>query len=320
LAEELEDAMRLPKRLYKYRRLTVQTLAMVVRAQQHFADPSRFNDPFDTRPSLKVDVDSSELKRILAILIEKRTAAEMRVAAQAMKFVEGSTDDWVEEHSRSQAEECISDIEYGATIEDCDSDATPESQLQYRIELELLRGHDKGIVSLAERDDCPLMWGHYGDQHRGICLGYSVSEKFRSDIRKVDYGGSRLVSAIDIAAMLDGDDRAGATVRDSMLLRKAESWSYEKEWRLIGRIGTQASPLELEEVIFGVRCEAPSKFMVMKALEDVKRQVEFYEMREERGTFDLKKYALSYNDEIFGRFPRSAPVSQHFRKRSREKD
>ena len=176
--------------------------------------------------------------------------------------------------------------------------------LRYRIELELLRRYEKGIVSFAERGDCPLMWSHYGDQHRGICLGYSVPEGATGDVHQVAYEGDRLVRASEVAAMLDGDDIASARVDAAVMLRKAESWSYEQEWRLIGRRRTESSPLELEEVIFGMRCRDSAKYTIMKALECRNGSAKFYEMREESGTFNLRKDELGYEDQLFTYFPR----------------
>jgi len=291
-------------RLYKYRALTARTLHMVVGDQLHFADPSTFNDPLDTRPSVEADVDIGELQGILGILIERSTGAEMRAGAKAMKLTEPRTRDWIEKHSRKQAEQRIAEIEYGATNPEYEYETALKSQLRYCLELELLRGYKKGIVSFAERDDCPLMWSHYGDQHRGICLGYSVPEKFTGDLQEVAYGGGRLVKASDVSAMLDGDDEARSRVDADVLLRKAESWAYEREWRLIGRRGTKGSPLELEEVIFGMKCRASAKYTIMKALECRERPVRFYEMREERGTFHLRKDDLDYGGELFMNFPR----------------
>jgi hypothetical protein len=176
--------------------------------------------------------------------------------------------------------------------------------LRHYIEVELLRQYDRGIVSLAERDTCPLMWSHYGDQHHGVCIGYSVPERTASDVRKVRYDGSRLVEASKVAAMLAGNDVARVQVDEAVLLRKAGSWRYEREWRLIGQRGVRNSPLELEEVIFGIRCEETVKYAVVKALERRDRQVKFYEMREIPGTFRLKKYSLNDCDELFSYFPR----------------
>ena len=87
-------------------------------------------------------------------------------------------------------------------------------------------------------------------------------------------------------------------------MRKAHSWRYEREWRLIGQRGLQNSPLELEEGIFGMRCKPPVKYAVVKALEGRRGQVKFFEMRENPGTFRLNKYVLNDDDELFVHFPR----------------
>ena len=196
----MERKKRLPKRLYKYRDLTARTLDMVVGDKLHFADPSTFNDPLDTRPSLENDVDDSELERVLRILIEQCTGAEMRAALDAIKLKGPKTTDLIEKCSRRQADQFMAEIEYSATDPDYDSEIMLRSLLRDRIELELLRRYEKGIVSFGEQYNSPLMWSHYGNQHRGICIGYSVPEKSAGDVHRVEYGGGRSVQASDVAA------------------------------------------------------------------------------------------------------------------------
>lgn len=75
--------------------------------------------------------------------------------------------------------------------------------------------------------------------------------------------------------------------------------------RLIGPRGLQDSPLELEEVIFGMRCKSPVIYAVAKALENRGRPVKFFEMREVMGTFKLEKMPLDL-DELSASLPRRA--------------
>ncbi len=237
----------------------------------------------------------------------------MKAAAKTIKYRGPKTMDHIKRHSRRQADQLIAEIEYYAMGSDYDSEDHQRSRLGQYIEIELLRQYDRGIVTLAGRATCPLMWSHYGDQHRGVCIGYSVPVNAAGDLHKVEYGGSRLVAASKVAAMLSGDDVARGQVDEAVLLRKARSWGYEREWRLIGPRGLQNSPLELEEIIFGMRCGPSVKYAVVKALEDRDRLVKFYEMREVRGTFELKKYALNDNDELFVHFPkRSLSIFEAF--------
>ena len=300
----MENDKKIPKRLYKYRDFGNRTLDMVVSDNVYYADPSTFNDPLDTRPSLETNLDEAELEKILRSFVERRTSVDMSAAAKTIKYRGPKTMDHIKRHSRRQADQLIEEIKFHAMDPEYDSEDQQRLLLGHYIEVELLRQYDKGIVSLAERATCPLMWSHYGDQHRGVCIGYSVPVNAAGDLHKVEYGGSRLVAASKVAAMLSGDDVARGQVDEAVLLRKARSWGYEREWRLIGPRGLQNSPLELEEIIFGMRCEASVKYAVVKALEDRDRLVKFYEMLEVPGTFKLKKCALNHNDELFAHFPK----------------
>lgn len=306
----MEEKKNIPRRLYKYRAFSSLTLDLLVSDHVYYADPSTFNDPLDTRPSLKIDLAVAELEKILSRFVERRANVEMSAAAKTIKYRGPKTMDHIKRHSRRQAEQLIAEISYNATNPEYDSDDLQPFLLGRNIEVELLRQYDKGIVSLAERATCPLMWSHYGNQHHGVCIGYSVPERTASDVHKVRYGGSRLVEASKVAAMLAGIDAARDQVDETVLLRKAGSWRYEREWRLIGQRGLQNSPLELEEVIFGMRCEVSVKYAVVKALEGRGGQVKFYEMREVPGTFLLKKYALNDDDELFVHLPRRS-LSTH---------
>jgi hypothetical protein len=287
----------IPARLYKYRSFDNRTLDQLVADRLFFADPSTFNDPLDTRPSLHADLRADILEDILRRLVEERIKAEMGAAARAIKYRGPKTLNHIAVHSRRRADQVIADVR------DYENDDDPAWLFEHFIEEELLRRYDKGIVSLAERAECPLMWSHYGDQHKGVCIGYSIPDGAEQDLHKITYGGSRLVDASDVASMLDGDNAAQRKVDEAVLSRKADEWGYEREWRLVGPRGVHDSPLELEEVVFGMRCSSTVKYAIVKALADRRRPVKFYEIREHRGEFRLGKYALD-TSELTNSFPR----------------
>ena len=270
-----------PRRLYKYRNFSNLTLSMLVEDILYFADPTTFNDPLDTKPTLSTDLDGNALEVILSRLIEERANAEMSAAAKTIRYRGPKTIEHIARQSRKKAEQLLADIRYSATNPEYEIADPAQYLLGQYVQEELLRRYDKGVFSLAERANCPLMWSHYGDQHRGLCLGYSIPDAAAGNVHKIRYGGSRLVAASAVAAMLGGDEDARRRVDDAVLLKKAGPWAYEREWRLIGPRGEQNSPLELEEVVFGMRCADSVKFAVVKALEKRDRAVQFYEIREE---------------------------------------
>lgn len=299
----MEVERKIPRRIYKYRGFSNLTLDMLVADNLFYADPSTFNDPLDTRPSLNTDLDVARLEAVLSRLVEQRVRAEMSAAAKTIKYRGPKTLEHIDRHSRRRAEQVIAEIAYNATNPEYEVGDPQLFLLGQYVEEELLRQYNKGIVSLAERATCPLMWSHYGDQHHGVCAGYSIPADAATNLHKIEYGGSRLVDASEISRMLNGDDVARRRVDRAVLLRKAASWRYEREWRLIGQRGLQDSPLELEEVIFGMRCKASVMYAVVRALEDRGRPVRYYEMREVRGTFQLRKFALN-TDELAASLPR----------------
>src|SRR6185312_11622179 len=65
--ECLEGAMvkerNTPRRLFKYRAFNNLTLDLVISDKLYYADPSTFNDPLDTRPSLNADLPAADLER-----------------------------------------------------------------------------------------------------------------------------------------------------------------------------------------------------------------------------------------------------------------
>lgn len=288
-----------PKRIYKYRGFSNRVLDMLVYDDLYFADPSDFNDPLDTRPNLEADLPAHELEQVLTRLVAQRISAEMTKAATSIRHSGPRTIDHIAQDSRARAELLIKEIHYNAGNPDYEMADPLQFLLTAHLEEELLKRYDRGIVSFGSRATCPLMWSHYGDQHRGICAGYSVPVDAAGSFFPITYGGSRNVKASDVATM-DADAVARRRVDEAVLLRKAKSWQYEREWRLIGTRGTQDSPLELEEVIFGIRCPSTVRFAIVKSLENRRRDVKFYEIVEGRGTFRLFKSSLQTGELLAG--------------------
>ena len=139
----MEKHKTIPRRLYRYQKFNVRTLDMLVRDTLHYSNPSNFNDPLDTRPSLAADLDNGKLKGIVLTLVQERTYAEMTAASMTMKVKGAKTTDHIRQRSRYEAEWAIEEIEYNAQNSDYDLQEHKRSLLRYRIELELLQRYEK---------------------------------------------------------------------------------------------------------------------------------------------------------------------------------
>jgi DUF2971 family protein len=110
----------------------------------------------------------------------------------------------------------------------------------------------RGLLCLSVTWHDPVMWAHYADKHRGVCLGFEIPRD-RDLWRRVSYRVGRLPfpaahSATDIEAML---------------FTKYSNWEYEQEIRMWAQLKEPEGnlyfydfdeTLRLVEVIVGARC------------------------------------------------------------------
>lgn len=89
-----------------------------------------------------------------------------------------------------------------------------------------------GVVSLSETHRNILMWAHYADEHRGLCIGYHTDSL---KTLKINYDSSRydpIDDHFDIGEFNSWIDQ----VVKKILTTKSDEWIYEKEHRLIHQI------------------------------------------------------------------------------------
>lgn len=103
----MEEKQAVPKRLYKYRTFDARTLESLVDDKVYYANPNTFNDPLDSRPSLQTDLSLPELEAALRTLVESRVSAEMKAAAETIKYRGPKTMDHIEQYSRRQAKRLL---------------------------------------------------------------------------------------------------------------------------------------------------------------------------------------------------------------------
>jgi hypothetical protein len=261
-----------PKALYKYRDFSVNTLQLLTYEQVYYASPAKFNDPLDCDPTLQIDIELKSLERLCYKMLEGRVGDE-----NARKKIG---------HHRYMSTE-HGDYRTNAAAEEC-----------YRQDLlaeirDLLFGEFEavGVLSMARRWNCPLMWSHYADQHRGLCIGYDLRENACPNIRPINYGGSRSIKLSDLVAWkIDGSESSAKRVRDIFFFSKAANWRYEREWRdLADEAGSSPAPFRIREIYFGWRCSHIVVVNVVKLLMDSARAIKFYHVHPHEDSFRLKR-------------------------------
>jgi hypothetical protein len=290
-----------PETIYRYRAFSSSTINLLCRDEQFFANPTDFNDPFDCSPIIEIDTDVHRLRAILKELVSTRVHADTLAALENAKFSKVMAASHAEQVAQREALRAVEYVSYHATNPEYDDPAAAEiGMLGYDIQTELRNRYGKGICCFSEQYDNPLLWSHYGDQHRGLCIGYSLDRRPLPDLKKVSYGGDRTITTSLLEqALLEKRSDAIELLDANVLLRKAPEWGYENEWRLIGKVGLQESPLKLTEITFGLRCSASVQHTVMKALHGRTDPVAFYEMRNIHSTFLLERSFVDMEEVAF---------------------
>ncbi|MFM7852436.1 MAG: DUF2971 domain-containing protein [Flammeovirgaceae bacterium] len=107
-----------------------------------------------------------------------------------------------------------------------------------------------GVSCFSLRHDNLLMWAHYGDNHKGVCLEFNVEydQTFFKDLRVVNYAEE--YPKIDYIAK----QKSAIT---EIVTTKSTHWRYEEEYRSCkknhGAITFKAEALK--SVIFGCRVD-----------------------------------------------------------------
>ena len=122
-----------------------------------------------------------------------------------------------------------------------------------------------GILCFSRRWRNPVLWSHYADSHRGICLGFDVRDEF---FEAGKYQEKRLDLNISKFKALPKQERLELVKK--LLFTKYKGWSYEEEVR--GTVGLKerdestdlyfhnfAEKTKLREVIAGPLCTVEKK-------------------------------------------------------------
>jgi hypothetical protein len=297
---------------YKYRSFSLNALHSLCEDTLFFSAPSAFNDPFDSRPTLEGDSSLTDLRQLLEWMIRRRVELEVRTSVKRVRMGRARADFYTTKNAEIEARKALDYVAYHATNPDyTEGPVEAERQLlRGEIERELLQHYESGVCCFSESYKSALLWSHYGDQHRGLCIGYTADRKPAPELKRVVYGGSRCVKTSLVAsAFLRNDGVAKRKLDKAILLRKAKDWNYECEWRLIGTSGEQDSPLLMKEVIFGLRCPLVVRHAVVSALERRRSPVSFFEMRDSPTRYTLKREPLD-RDELGAYLPRVAESGQ----------
>ena len=181
-----------PSPLYKYLALNVEVQwerldALLRLGQIYLASPWQFNDLFDVRPEILVPEAQ-----------DPRYLRDLDAAGRRLGHP----------HARRRRQIAVVTRD-------------PNRVARYR-EVALNRIREVGVFCVTPNRTNELMWAHYADSNRGICVGFHATRGPLAVASPVEYS--------DVAPMYDRYVVEGFR---NIFVTKRERWRYEEEYRLV---------------------------------------------------------------------------------------
>lgn len=223
--------------LYHYQAYNADYLReVIVNGTLHFSRPSDFNDPWDCKPWYDAD-----------------SIADPDVFERHVQWYIGVT-------RKHRPDIPIDQVNERARFFRRDPSALAAKIQEFSLAMGEAINAQYRVYCLSTQSNCELMWAHYTQKHRGVCLEFSVANELFCTAFPVHY-------ALAYPRFLM-TNHSGSDQHIAPLLSKSSAWSYENEFRLISdergdpkdtivtRAGKRDMPLKsLTAVILG--CLAP---------------------------------------------------------------
>ena len=152
-----------------------------------------------------------------------------------------------------------------------------------------------GLLCFSKTWRNPVLWGHYADNHRGICLGFDMPREYLSQVKylphrppcpKALYEALRDGVPKDAAAAARWQSQAYEEIQH-LLFEKFSHWSYEQEYRAFVGLGKSkdglyfmdfSDKLKLRCVIVGDQSDV-TRADVAGALNGIETKIEVFKAR-----------------------------------------
>ena len=250
--------------LYKYR--SMQSIGLediFLKREIYLTDATNLNDPFECRPLLTFHESSIKRERFLKNLTKyKFPSADKKTIKKLMKGKKSKLTDPV--FLKKTYEHFISTV---------------------------------GVYCLSEKNDGLLMWSHYSDSHRGICIEFDASKKRTLfwEALKVSYPDRNDLPIVNIMGLAEGEGEEF----QKALLTKSDHWKYEEERRVLkyeqdGGPGKYLfSPELLTGVILGARMPAKDKEILVDWIEDYPADINIFQAELKNGKYQVDILLIS---------------------------
>jgi len=261
-------------KLYRYLSLSGEvakkrTRNTIVSSLIYFQSPNNFNDPFDCKTSFHCG--------------RATDAMWQRHYANAISI----------QYPRKSEQE-IRDLVESAMKLGLHNNPAYRKEEPSRFQAVLSNAVKKlGMLCMSEVNNDILMWSHYSDGHRGICLQFDkIQLQKHFHVEKVQYR-SPYPTFKEFLDLVDTNQL------HKLLMFKSEHWCYEHEWRTIHNIHRNKArllrlpPGILTGVILGCQMSDRNRALVEGWKKSMGRTLRLYEARRNLSNYGVRIFRLT---------------------------
>lgn len=140
------------------------------------------------------------------------------------------------------------------------------------------------VACLTTKNNNTLMWSHYADKHKGICIEYDISsillDRNKNDfiIRKINYDRTAIIN--ENIANINNIELYDLNLLIDLFSIKSKEWEYEDEYRILyydreKRKDGLVVPLPIRSIYFGTETPEDDKELIR----DIAENIELYELK-----------------------------------------
>ena len=254
ILENLENDELNNVKIYKYHKINKFLYDLLINSEIWCADPYTFNDPFDCNLTIDGNNTSEQIRNYF------------RVA------------NW------NNSKETDEDIR--RLVETNFEDKKAFQKKINSISKKIIQ--TMGLACFAQTKDNLLMWAHYTEEHKGICLEFDYTKdlNFFRPLKRVIYDEKYPVYNYY-------EDKKN--VVGQLMLHKSRHWEYEEQLRLIKKKKGlyPFAPESLKTIYFGART-SEEQIKTIKNL--IQGQSKYSNVKLFRGIIDSKDYKLNFEE------------------------
>lgn len=238
--------------LYKYNSFSKHFLSNIKNNSLYFSKPENFNDPIDCGIQLQKHISSD------VVLEDLKKSNRKFLSILKNKNLNNSTRNYFSILSNENSI-LLEKIKNGEFKDSWHHTSPNIDYLEKSIK-------SKGILCLSENNDNMLMWAHYANNHKGLCIGIKREKNTRLSNNNftlpVRY--TQRLPLISTIEYTDGDEKYKREILRTLIYSKSIDWAYEREWRSVIDAGNKVHSIggRIFEIIFGLNTPSRTRSQI----------------------------------------------------------